>query len=145
MRSTTGLTLIAFLLTSGCVSTVMYTPDGFLTEYGVKQTSAENDAIRAECSSAYQRTDSAYYDCHRQVIPLAMRYGSEYAEILSERLYASRNVVLGYEAGNISEETTVQTLDKLGEDFAIQRRIWEEQYNRVVGARNAREKELARQ
>jgi len=145
MRVTLTLTLASLLLFSGFVSTDMYSPDGYLSRHDVQQTKIEKDEILANCSSEYERTESAYYDCLRQLIPLATRWGSEHAEIMSQTINASRNVVSGYEAGNISEETTTRTLDELAKDFAIQQKIWGEQYLRVVSARNAREKEIARQ
>jgi hypothetical protein len=145
MNVTLALALVSLALFPGCASTGLYTPDGYLTRHAVKQTSIETAEILAKCSVEYERTESAHFDCLRQLIPLAGRWGSEHAEIISQTIYASRNVVLGYEAGNISEDTTIQTLDEFANDFSNQEKIWGDHYVRVVGARNPREKALARQ
>lgn len=146
MKSTIGLYLAALVLAAGCGSTQMYSPDGYLTEYGGKQTNAEIEAIDAECKATYpKKTESARYECFRSLVPLMLRYDPVFADLMADYLSASRNVALGYEAGNISKETATDTLEEIREDYNYQRTILAEEYDRMAGAINAREKQLARE
>jgi len=145
MKATLNLTLAGFVLLASCASTEMYTPDGYLTVYGTKVTKAEQEQVITACKSSYERTESAYYECLRDLVPLALRTGPEFATLINQLNTDRYNVTKGFEAGNISRETTIQTLDKLDKDYDYNGKILIEQYNHIVFARNAREKQLARQ
>ena len=146
MKSTIGSYLSALLLIVGCASTQMYSPDGYLTKYGGKQTEAEKGAIDAECKATYpKKTESARYECFRALVPLQRRYDPVFGELMADYLSASRNVALGYEAGNITEETAIETLAEIRTEYVYQGEILREEYNRMVGAINARQKQLARE
>ncbi|MGH2569402.1 MAG: hypothetical protein ACRDGA_13775 [Bacteroidota bacterium] len=144
-KSFLGPLVTCTLLLASCVAPQMYTPDGYLSQYGVKQISAERDEIMQSCNSQFDRLQESYYDCIRNLIPLAVRFGDEYAGIMSDAIYGGRNIALGYEAGEISSEKATNVLDQIATDFAFQEKLWGEQYTKVVQARNAREKALAHQ
>ncbi len=144
MTAKTPLTIILILLVAGCSSTDMYTYDGYLTEYGGKQTAAEYEAINVECNK-HDKLESDRYKCKRQLLPLRLRYDEVFAEIMEDWLTASYNVALGYEAANISEETAQNTLEELRTEYSFEFDMLNEQFKKNVASRNSREKQLARQ
>jgi hypothetical protein len=145
MKFLSSTTLAVLVMASGCASTEMYTPDGYLTQYGAKQTDIEMNAVAEDCDSKYEITESARYDCFRQLVPLFLRYTPEFADLFATTMQDAKNVALGYEAGKISKESTIETLAKHREDYKYNNQILVEQYRRIISARNAREKQLARQ
>lgn len=145
MNTKLALVVASLSVFAGCGSTEMYTPDGYLTPYGNAETESARNAIVAECNEQFTRIESGYWTCIRPVIALATRYGDAFGEIYADGIYSSRNVALGYEARNISEETTKTKLDEIRDEWVYQEQLYGEQYARFAGDRNAREKELARQ
>jgi hypothetical protein len=122
----------------------MYTADGYLTEYGKQQTEAEIREIGTGCTRQFEQADGGRYECLRQLVPLEMRTSREFAELLAVLLSNAKGVTDGYAEGNISEATTLSTLTELEREYRLSRQILIEHYNRVVFARNAREREAAR-
>ncbi len=137
--------LIGAVALAGCATTTMYTPDGYLTQYGADQTDADMKAVLDDCNSRFERTDSAKYVCGRKLIPLFMRYTPEFAELYAASNERARVIALGFEAGNISHETTIKTLNDVAAEYDLNNKILVEQYRKLIESRNAREQELARQ
>lgn len=124
----------------------MYSPDGYLTEYGGKQTDAEFEAIDAECRATYpKKTESARYECFKALVPLQRRYDPVFGDLMADYLSASQNVARGYEAGNISEETAIETQARIRQEYSYQSEILREEYSRMAGEINARQTQLARE
>jgi 16S rRNA C1402 (ribose-2'-O) methylase RsmI len=128
---------------AGCGSTETYTYDGYLTAYGLKQSDAEYEVIKAECYK-HDEIKIERYTCMLQIVPLRLRLDEAFAELTENWLTASRNVALGYEMGNISEETTRASLEELSKEYKFQNKMLKEQYSKIISARNAREKQAAR-
>ena len=124
----------------------MYSPNGYLTEYGGKQTDAEFEAIDDECRATYpKKTESARYECFRALVPLLGRYGPVFGDLMADYLSASQNVARGFEAGTISEETAIETQAKIRQEYSYQSEILREEYSRMAGEISARQTQLARQ
>ena len=138
-------TLASLLLVAGCVSTEMYTYDGFLTPYGGKQTDIEYEAILSECQATYESRSSKRYTCYRQLVPLMSRLDPAFGDLYMTFLTSAINIAEGTEAGNISEETASAAIDELSDEYKFQRSLLNEQFNRIVQTRNAQEKYAARQ
>ena len=145
MRLFLVFTLASFLVAAGCVSTEMYTYDGFLTEYGAEQTDIERAAVVSECQATYEYRSSKRYTCYRQVVPLMSRLDPTFGDLYMTYLTSALNIAEGAEAGNISQETASAAIDEYFDEYEFQHSLLMEQFNRIVNTRNAQEKYAARQ